>query len=113
FRPPIEWLPRPRRREIAPLSQLPGSRAEPVDRAVVAAEGAAAQRAANSLRWVCQLFLKPAAECLGEEPRRGGFGEHLEQRVDARLDGPLAQQVGAEPVDRADVCLFELLERLV
>ena len=41
------------------------------------------------------------------------FGQHREQRIDARLDRPLAQQVGAEAVDGADVRFLERLQRLV
>ena len=57
--------------------------------------------------------LHPRRECLVEEPVTLGFGEHIEGRIDPRLDGPLTEQLGAEPVNRADVCLFELEDGVV
>ena len=41
------------------------------------------------------------------------LGEHREQRIDARLDRALAQQLGAEPVNGVDVRFFERLERVL
>ena len=38
--------------------------------------------------------------------------EHLEQRVDARLDRPLAQQRGREAVDRLDVRPVQVARRV-
>ena len=46
-----------------------------------------------------------------EQPLGLALGEHAEDRIDARLDRPLAQQVGAEPVNRADMRLFEVAYR--
>ena len=60
-----------------------------------------------------ELLLQPAAERFVEQPLGLGLGEHGEQRIDPRLDRALAQQLGAEPVDRADVRFFEARERLV
>ena len=110
---PIEGRTRPRRREITPLRQVPRRLAQPIDGPLVAAEGAAAQRAAHAFRRIRQLFLQPAAERLVEQPPGRGLGEDLEQRVDPGFDRPLAQQVGAEAVNRADVRFLEPLERLV
>ena len=39
------------------------------------------------------------------------LGRDLEQRVDARLQWALLQEVGAKAMDGADVCLFELFAR--
>ena len=78
----------------------------------LAAEGAAAQRAAKTFGRVGQLLLQPAAERLVEEPRRRRLGEDLEERIDAGFDRALAQEVRAEAVDGADVRFLEALERL-
>ena len=105
----IEGIPRPWRGEIAPFREIPRRPAQPVDRPIVVpAERRSAERPANALRRTRQLLLQPAAERLVEQTLRSGFGQHLEQRVDAGLDRPLAQEIGAEGVDRADVCFFEL-----
>ena len=108
----LERRPRPGGGEVAPLRELPGRLAQAIDGAVLAAEGrydASARRTPS--RRVGQLLLQPAVERLVEEPRRRRFGEHREQRIDARLDRPLAQQLGAEAVDGADVRFLESLER--
>jgi len=39
------------------------------------------------------------------------LGGHLEVRIDSGLDGVLVEEVGAETVDSADSCLFELRQR--
>ena len=50
----------------------------------------------------------PAAS---EQPGRRRLGQYFEQRIDPGFDRPLAHQIGAERVNRADVGLFELRER--
>src|SRR5581483_11991346 len=59
-----------------------------------------------------QLLLEPAVERTLEEPARDVVRGDLEGRVDARLDGMLAEEVGTERVDRPDARLLELGERL-
>ena len=56
--------------------------------------------------------MQPGAERLGEQPLGARLGQHLEQRIDPRFDRPLAQEVGAEAVDRADVRFLEALDRI-
>ena len=100
---------------VAPLEQLPAGALQALDRRVVvfvlaeAAHRHAAQRSPHAFGRVVELALQPVGERLVEEPRRLPFGEHGERRVDARLDRPLAQQVGAEAVDGADVRFLEAL----
>ena len=60
-----------------------------------------------------QLFVQPCGKGFVENPVGLRFGEHDECGIDARLNGPLAQQLGAEPVNGADVRLFEVVHRLV
>ena len=93
--------------EVAPLRQVPRGPAQAIDRAVVAAERGAPQRAPHAFGRIGQLLLQPASERLVEQPRRRRLGEDLEQRIDPRFDRALAQQVGAEAVDGADVRLLE------
>ena len=109
----IERIARPRRGEVAPLRELPRRLPQPVDRPIVAAAKRRA-RAAPGARLPAdrRALLEPAPERLVEEAGRRGLGQHLEQRIDAGLDRPLAQQIGAEAVDRADVRLLELRQRM-
>ena len=104
------------RAEVAPLA--PASKpaaAQPLDRTVfvrvtgTAAAAGAPQRAAHAFRRVSSMRLEPGGECLVEQPLGLPLGQHAEQRIDARFDRPLAQQVGAEAVNRADVRFLEIL----
>ena len=58
-------------------------------------------------------LLEPSIERRVEQFARNVLGRDFEHRIDARLDRPLAQQIGAERMNRADTRLFELLERAV
>jgi hypothetical protein len=58
-------------------------------------------------------LLQPRAEGARVETIRLNVGEHGEQRIDARFDRTLAQQLGAEAVNRVHVRLFERFERLL
>ena len=55
----------------------------------------------------CSASCSQARNARVVEAVRLRLGQHREQRIDARLDRPLAQQLGAEPVDRVDVRFFE------
>ena len=57
-----------------------------------------------------ELFLEPAFEDPAVETVLLLFGRDLEKGIDPRLQRPLLQEIGAEPVDGADVRLLELLE---
>ena len=115
----IEGAAGPRTAEVAPLRQVPCGAADPVDRRVLARHVAEAlpdgspQSPADPLGWILELQLDPRAKRLVEQPLRLRLGQDLEERVDARLDRPLPQQLRAEPVDRADVCLLQRLQGLV
>ena len=61
-------------------------------------------------RRILQRLLQPRAERAIVETIRLRLGQHGEQRIDARLDRPLAQQLRAEAVNRVDVRFLERLE---
>ena len=110
----IERVAPPRAVEVAPLGQLAAGPAKPLDRTVVVAAAVARphappQRAPHAFGRLLELLVQPRVERLVEQPLGPRLGQHLEQRIDAGFDRPLAQQVGAEAVDRADVRLFEPL----
>jgi hypothetical protein len=116
----IERTPRPRCREIAPLRQFPRRSLQSIDRAVLTRARAEKRERRRSpegtphtFRRIGQLLLQPPAKRLFEQPLRLRFGQHSKQRVDARLDRPLAQQLGTEPMNRIDVGFFEAAKRLV
>ena len=67
------------------------------------------QRALHARLGGFELLLDPIAERFVEQPYRRPFAQDLEGGIDPRLDGPLAEEVGAEAVDRAYVRFFELL----
>src|SRR6266850_5300149 len=115
----IEGRPLPRMRKIAPLGEHAAGAAQAVDRA--AATGAAAEgrrarppeRALQALGRIAQRLLEPRAERARVQTVRLRLGQDGEQRIDARLDGTLAQQLGAESVNGVDVGFFERLERVL
>ena len=73
----------------------------------------ATQHAPHALGRGGEHRLEPPLERLVEDPPLLVLVGGLEERVDARLDGPLPQDLGAEAVDRPDVRLLELGEREV
>ena len=107
--------PCPRRGMVAPLEQLTAGPLQARDRRIVvfvlaeAPHGHAPERAPHAFARGVEFALQPVGEGFVEEARGLPFGEHGERRIDARLHGPLAQQVGAEAVDRADVRFLEAL----
>src|SRR6185436_15013650 len=103
--------------KVTPLRQFAARPSNPIDRpivvvAAVARPDASTKRATYPLRRIFELDLKPAGESLVEYALRPGFGQHLKQRIHASFDRTFAQQVRAEPVDRADMCLLEALNRI-
>src|SRR4029453_11102930 len=113
----IDRRPAPRRWEVAPFAQLAPRPPDPFDRpivivAAIARPDAAAKRALHTLRRILELDMQPLAKRFVEHALRARLGEHLEERVDAGLDGPLTQQISAETVDRADVRVLEPLDRI-
>ncbi len=114
----IEWRPPPRMRKLAPLGERAAGLAQPIDRtvAVAAAKSGRArppQRAPESLRRPGERLLQPALK----RPRIKMIGLRLgqdgEQRIDAGLDRPFTNELGAEAMNRVDVRFFEALERFV
>ena len=105
--------------EIAPLNQLPAGVLQPLDRAVFVVadtepgEARAAKRPLHSLGGIRQLFLKPGMKRRVVQPAGLRLGEDGEQRIDARLHGTFAQQVGAETMDGADLRFFQPAKRIV
>ena len=93
----IERIPRPLAGEVAPLRQLPRRVAQPIDRAVVAAERRAPQRPPHALRRIRQLLLQPSSERVVEQPRRRRLGEHFEQRIDAASTGRSRSRSAQKP----------------
>ena len=103
----IERVPGPVAGEVAPPGQLPRRVAKTIDRTIVAAERRATQRTPDACRRIGELLLQPAPERVVEQPRRRRLGQDLEERVDAGLHRPLAEQLGAESMDGADVRFFQ------
>ena len=58
-------------------------------------------------------MLKPQIEGAAVKPRGFRLGEFFKRRIDARLHGPLAEEVGAEGVDRADARFLEPRQRVL
>jgi hypothetical protein len=80
--------------------------------AAVARPGAPAKRAAHPFGRILELLLQPAAEGFVEQALRPRLGQHVEHGIDPRFDGTLAQEIGAEAVNRAHVRLLEPLNRI-
>src|SRR5436190_4464805 len=113
----VERLARPRGAEVAPLRQVERGAAKPVDGAIFIRltrphrAAGAPQRSADAFRRIFEVRLEPAIECLSEQPLGLPFRQHAEERVDARFDGPLAQEIRAKAVNCAHVRFLELLHR--
>ena len=75
--------------------------------------GTPAQCPADTVGGVAERGLEPKVEALREEPLRFRLGQDLEPRIDPRLDRPLVQDIGAEPVDGANLRLLEVGDRLL
>ena len=113
---PIEALASPRGGEITPLRQLQSCAAQSLERGVLVClshprqAARPTERTPDTLGRVLETFFEPAGKRLIEETLGLPLGEHAEQRVDPCFDGTLAEQVGAEPVNGADVRLLEVLD---
>src|SRR6266542_4236098 len=114
----IERTTGPGSRKVAPLGQLPRGAAEAIDGAILPRLGGrerheirSPERAPHAFGRIRELRLQPSPKRLVEETFLLCFGQHREQRIDAGFHGTLAQQLGAEAVNRADVRFFELPER--
>src|SRR5258705_8037944 len=103
----IERLARPWGTEVAPLRKVERCAPEPLNGAILIdlawAHGPAGapQRSAHAFRRILQVRLQPRVERVSEQPFGLSFGQHSKERIHARLDRTLAQQVGAKAVNRA------------
>ena len=94
--------------EVAPLASSQPARSQPPHRPAIVVEPRASERAPDAGGRRLEARPETSRERLVEQARGLRLGEHHEQRIDARLDRALAQQVGAEAVNGADVRLFEV-----
>ena len=106
--------------EIAPLNELPAGVLKPFDRAILVVarqpepgEARAPKRPLNPLGGIRELLLKPRMKRRIVQPAGLRLGEDGKQRIDARLHGTFAQQVGAETMDGADLRFFQPAKRVV
>ena len=103
----------PRRIEVAPVHQLerrlPRDRARPRARRQIAPP----QQPPHPFAGMVEDFLEPSLERGVEHLARHVLGRDLEHRIDLRFHRPLAQQVGAERMNRPDARFFQLLERQI
>ena len=97
------------------LDELPGGATQCAARPFVLAASelapAAAQDTPDGRPRGGELCLEPAIKRPLEQGCGRVLGGHLEVRIDSGLDGVLVEEVGAESVDGADSCLFELGQR--
>ncbi len=93
--------------EITPFAELPRGAAQDRARAV-ASRLATAQNPADGRFRIGQRRFEPSIEGASEQRAPLVLGGDLEQRIDACLDRPLVQQVGAKRMDRSDARLFEM-----
>ena len=114
---PLERLAAPRGWKVPPLGEVGRRLLEPLGRPLRGglfaepAGGAPTQGTTDPVRRIGQCLLEPSVERLPEGALR--LGQHVELRIHARLDRPLVQEVGTEPVDRADLRLFEVRTRVL
>ncbi len=97
----------PGSRKVPPRRQGPTGVAQTPCRPILGSRRFSPQRASQALGWVLESHLQPALERFGIQPLRFRLGQHPKLRIDARLHGPLAQQLGTEAVDRVDAGLFQ------
>jgi hypothetical protein len=101
---------------IAPLAQIAGGGAQPLDRAVFGFVAEAPldrppQRTAHAFLRVTQLRVQPRGECFFEDAIGLRVGEHRKGGVDACFHGAFAEQLRAKTVDGADLRFFEVMRR--
>ncbi len=107
----VEFLALPGRGEVPPFEQFARRRDQNRPRPFAIGQLAPAQHPPQRRTRSGERMLEPAVERGIEEPALDFVRRDLEHRVDARRDRPLAQQVGAEGMNRADVRLLEFLQR--
>ena len=113
---PVEAVARPAAVVVTPLHQVEAGTSQPRHRAVLIAlagtdaAAAAPERPPDAFGRRLELRLKPSIERFVEDPLGLTFREHAEQGIHPRLDRPLSQQIRAEAVNGADVCLFQILD---
>ena len=113
----VDW-PLPRRGVVAPFAQAARRGAQPLDRAVLVVivepplDGPS-QRAPDALRRIGKLLVQPRGKRLLEKPLSLRVRQHRERGIDARLHRALAQQLGAESMDGADLRFFEVVHGIL
>ena len=107
----------PGRGMVAPLQQVAPGPLQALDRRIVVLVLAEPprrpppQRPPHAFARRVEFTLQPVGERLVVQARALIVGEHREGGIDPGLYRPLAQQVGAEAVNRADVRFLEALHR--
>src|SRR6266540_1954886 len=110
----------PGRRMIAPLEQFVAGPPESANRPFFvlllpppADLPGLAQRSLDAFAWRVERRFNPGAEHFVEQPVALRLRQNLECRIDFRFDRPLAKQLGAEAMNRADVRFFEIHHRRI
>jgi hypothetical protein len=104
---------------VSPLQQRTAGLSQAFDRSVLVHVPAevpsrgAPERSTHAFSRRQQLRVQPCPEDLVKNAIRLALGQDDEQRIDAGFHGPLAQQVGTQRVNRADVRLFQVSERVL
>ena len=93
--------------EVTDVDERQTSTIELVDGALLS-HRALSQQTPDAGRRVVEFLLEPAIEDAAIHPLGLSLGRDFEQRVDARLQRSLLEQVRAKAVDRTNVRLFEL-----
>ena len=108
---PVERVPPPGAGEVAMLGKIPSRLPEQLARRRFPRAQLAPQQPAHPFRRIGDGPLEPGVERLIEQAVLLFAGGDLEDRIDARLDRPFPQEVGAEGVDGADGRRLQAFQR--
>ena len=108
---PVERVPAPGAREVAMFGEVPPRLPEQLARRRLPRAQLAPQQPAHPFRRIGDGPLEPGVERLIEQAVLLFAGGDLEDRIDARLDRPFPQEVGAEGVDGADGRRLQAFQR--
>src|SRR5206468_9458229 len=109
----LERLLPPPRVEVTPFGEAPRRDPQALDRPLPSTLGLAPQ-APPDPRWrTLQHTLEPTPEGAPKHLFRMTLGEDLKGGVDTGLHGALAEDLGAEPVDRAHPGFLEVRDRVL
>jgi hypothetical protein len=93
------------------LDQPPRGIAQQLAGGGAAPAGGAAEKSPHAFRRIGHDVREPGIERAAENGLRLIVGCHREQRIDAGVDRPLAQEIGAQRVDGGDARPLQLLQR--